>query len=108
MTLSTSILLLIIGCALVTLIPRILPFIFIKKLQLPEPFLKWLSFIPVCILTALVIQSVIHVDDTGFVMDQTVMIVLIPTIAVAIFSKSLSITVITGVALMAVTRMFFS
>ncbi|KYG29396.1 AzlD domain-containing protein [Alkalihalobacillus trypoxylicola] len=108
MSLSLPILWLIIGCALVTLIPRIIPFLFVKKLTLPDVVLKWLSFIPVCILTALVIQSVLSVDETGFVFDQTVLIVLIPTILIAIFTKSLSITVIVGVGLMAVTRVFFS
>ncbi|KGA96026.1 branched-chain amino acid transporter AzlD [Alkalihalobacillus alcalophilus ATCC 27647 = CGMCC 1.3604] len=108
MTLTTTMVVLIIGCALVTIIPRILPFIFVKKLQLPDVVLKWLSFIPVCILTALVVQSVVNVDADGFVIDQSVILVLIPTIAVAILTKSLSITVITGVGFMAVVRLFFS
>lgn len=47
----------IIGCALVTMIPRIIPFLVVRNITLPESVLKWLSYVPVCVLTALVVKD---------------------------------------------------
>ncbi|MDQ0205716.1 branched-subunit amino acid transport protein [Alkalicoccobacillus murimartini] len=98
----------LIGCALVTIIPRILPFIFVRKLELPESFLKWLSYIPICILTALVMDELLMESEHGSIrLDFTAFFAGIPTLFVAIWTKSLSYTVITGVVAMALIRIFF-
>ncbi|WP_454191515.1 AzlD domain-containing protein [Paenibacillus sp. Marseille-Q7038] len=104
MTTSMSMIWLIIGCMLVTLLPRIIPFIFVRSVQMPEVVLKWLSYIPVCILTALVTESMLQ--DTGSLLrfDWLVVIALIPSVITAIWTKSLSLTVIIGVACMALLR----
>lgn len=104
MSLNSTILLIIIGCALVTAIPRIIPFVLVKNIPLPEPVIKWLSFIPVCILTALVVDSVLIEAEHGLEVDWEVLIVIIPSLFTAIWTKSLSITVIVGVVLMALVR----
>ena len=57
MTTTTSMILIIIGCAIVTWIPRAVPFMFVRSVKLPDVILRWLSFIPVCILSALVIEN---------------------------------------------------
>ena len=57
MTTSIAMVLLILGCALVTWIPRILPFVLVKNMKLPKIVLRWLAYIPVCILSALVIEG---------------------------------------------------
>ncbi|MBD7968391.1 AzlD domain-containing protein [Paenibacillus gallinarum] len=104
MTISTNMIWLILGCMLVTLLPRIIPFIFVRSVQMPEVVLKWLSYIPVCILTALVTESMLQ--DTGSLLrfDWYVVIALIPSVITAVWTKSLSLTVIIGVACMALLR----
>ncbi|WP_054711906.1 AzlD domain-containing protein [Bacillus sp. JCM 19041] len=104
MTISSGMLLLILGCLLVTFIPRVLPFIFVRKIQMPSIVLKWLSFIPICILTALVVEGIVTDTDQFISFDWQVVAVLIPTILVALFTKSLSLTVLIGVILMAGVR----
>lgn len=104
MTLSLSMLGLIIGCALVTFIPRVLPFVFVRSIQLPEVVLKWLSYIPVCILTALVVENVVLKTDDTLQIEWTVVLALIPTFLTAFWTKSLAITVIIGVVTMALIR----
>lgn len=87
MTISSGMLLLILGCLLVTFIPRVLPFIFVRKIQMPSIVLKWLSFIPICILTALVVEGIVTDTDQFISFDWQVVAVLIPTILVALFYK---------------------
>ena len=58
-------LIVILGCALVTVVPRIVPFLVVRNIALPEPVLKWLSYIPICILTALVVENfIIQANDS--------------------------------------------
>lgn len=95
---------LIVGCALVTWIPRIVPFIFVKKVELPDVVLRWLKYIPICILSALVFESLFHEGETFVVPDWQSISAFIPTVVVALITKSLSWTVIVGVVSMAVVR----
>ncbi|MEK3889513.1 AzlD domain-containing protein [Bacillus sp. FSL K6-3431] len=104
MNVSMSMVWLVLGCTIVTLIPRIIPFVFVKKVQLPDAVLKWLSFIPVCILTALVVENILLKTEQSLSIDWPVVIALIPTLIVALWTKSLSLTVIVGVACMASIR----
>ena len=97
---------LIIGCALVTWLPRIIPFIFVRNVQLPEIILRWLKYIPVCVLSAIIIGNLLQMTDDRVSVNWSILITLIPTIAIAIRTKSLSLTVIVGVACMALTRLF--
>ncbi|TVX93219.1 AzlD domain-containing protein [Paenibacillus agilis] len=105
MSVNITVFWIIIGCALVTLIPRILPFIIVRNIQLPPVAIKWLSFIPVCIFTALVADSLINKEaDSLISMDWNVILALIPTILTALYTKSMAITVIVGVVCMAGIR----
>ncbi|CAM3591136.1 AzlD domain-containing protein [Marinicrinis lubricantis] len=106
MKVDMDVLLIILGGAIVTLIPRVLPFLLVRNIRLPQPVLKWLSFIPICILSALVIQSVIIKEGTSISIDWPVLMVIVPTALAAVWTKSLSVTVVVGVLLMALTRAF--
>lgn len=107
MSMNVNILLIIIGCALVTFIPRIIPFIVIRNIKLPNSVAKWLSFIPICIFTALIVESFIMEDESLLSIDWRVLSATIPTLLVAIWTKSLSITVIVGIVCMASIRFLF-
>lgn len=105
MSIQLSILLIIVGCALVTVIPRIIPFIVIRKVELPDKLVRWLSYIPICIFTALIVDSVIIQDSSSLLsIDWTVVIAILPTLLVAVWTRSLSWTVIVGIISMAVIR----
>ncbi|WP_146548516.1 AzlD domain-containing protein [Rummeliibacillus suwonensis] len=103
---TTSIIWIIVGCALVTWLPRIIPFIFVRNVKLPEVVLKWLSFIPICILSALVVENLLDTNGSFVTLDWPVFAAFIPTVIVAIRTKSLSTTVIVGVISMAAIRFF--
>ncbi|MFD2617214.1 AzlD domain-containing protein [Terrilactibacillus laevilacticus] len=105
MSLQPSILWIILGGMLVTSIPRILPFMIIRKLNLPEPVLKWLGYVPICILTALIVESTLKVPSHGITsINLTVILAIIPTCMIAIWRKSLLLTVIVGIITMAIIR----
>ena len=56
------IILLILGMALVTYLPRLLPAIFLDRFQFPDWFQKWLKSIPYAALGALIFPGVLLVD----------------------------------------------
>ncbi len=60
MTTTLAMVLIILGCAVVTWLPRVIPFMLVRSVQLPDVVLRWLTYIPVCILSALVIESLIE------------------------------------------------
>ncbi|QCR31562.1 AzlD domain-containing protein [Lysinibacillus sp. SGAir0095] len=106
MSISLSIILLMLGCALVTWVPRVVPFILVRNIQLPDVVLRWLAYIPVCILSALVLESLFQAEGNFVIFDWLNLLAFIPTLAVAIWTKSLSKTVIVGVITMAILRLF--
>lgn len=53
----------ILGCALVTFIPRIIPALFIDKLNFSPKFEKFLNLIPYTALAALICPGVLTVDN---------------------------------------------
>lgn len=107
MTTSMAMVLLILGCALVTWIPRIVPFVLVKNVRMPSIMLRWLAYIPVCILSALVIEGVFVKESQLVTIDWLYLCAFIPTLVVALLTKSLSKTVIAGVLTMAALRFFF-
>lgn len=104
MTIDRSMVILIIGCSLVTWFPRIMPFILAKTITFPKWLIQFLNFLPICILTALLFQSIL-INKEGFPsFDIEKTLALIPTLTVSIVTKSLMKTVIVGVASIAIIR----
>jgi len=108
MTISTTMLLIVLGCCLVTLIPRIAPFILVKKVKLPKWMTDWLSYIPICILTALIVQGMWTVEDGKLSLSWHYILALIPTSVAALWTRSLAVTVIVGVVSMALLRLWLT
>ena len=98
---------LILLCALVTWLPRVLPFLFVKYKGLP-PFLeKFLQFLPVSIIFALILSSFTQGHAGNFPRFKFLdLLALLPTIYVGFRYRNLLGTVIFGVVLMALLRFF--
>lgn len=104
---SKYVLFTIMGCAAVTWLPRIFPFLLSKKIDFPDWLLEFLSYLPICILTALLFQSVLEIQEQGFPRLKTLeMISCVPTFFVAILTKDLMKTVLTGLITIALLRIF--
>lgn len=104
---TTYSLLTILGCGIVTWLPRVIPFMLVRKLQLPDVVIRFLSYVPICILTALFVQNLFIVKQGEFP-DFNVenCLVAIPTIIMAILTRNLMWIVISGMFFMALIRYF--
>lgn len=91
------------GCA-VTLLPRVLPVMLISKINLNDRVVKFLKYIPISILTALVASELL-ISDNKFSMNSPLFIAAIITAIVAVKKNNLLLTVIVGVLSMTVLRL---
>ncbi|MDQ0494382.1 AzlD domain-containing protein [Paenibacillus brasilensis] len=107
MNIHPSVLYIIIGGMIVTAIPRIIPFAVLQKLELPRPVLQWLSYIPICIFTALVMESLLVRTEHSVTLNGQVLIAVLPTLVTALWSKNLLATVVVGIVSMAVVRLLW-
>ena len=109
MTTSVHMLIIIVICGLVTWLTRIIPFIVISKIQLSEQVVKWLSFIPITLFTALIIDGVIEQQSGsfGYSLNILFLVTIIPTVLVALVTRSLTITILAGIFVMAMIRLLF-
>ncbi|MGM0163689.1 AzlD domain-containing protein [Enterococcus sp. DIV1059_2] len=104
----TNFVILMLACGLVTWIPRIVPFLFSKKLVFQKPFTIFLSYLPLCILAALLVQNLLIFREGQFpILKVKETIACIPALLVGYYTKDLMKIVITGVIAMALLRFFF-
>lgn len=107
MQISIYSLLVILGCGLVTWLPRIIPFLMVRKMRIPQIILDFLSYVPLCILTALLVQSLmIYQPDRWPTLHYQYALAIIPTVISAIVTKNLMWIVIVGMVAMALIRLF--
>lgn len=97
----------LLGCSLVTAIPRMLPFLVMRNMQISEPVLKWLSYIPLCIFSALIIESFMTNGAEGFQIHWLELVAVTATLIISLITRSLLWTVILGVVIMALLRLIF-
>jgi len=99
-------LLILFGCALVTWVPRVLPFILTKAITLPPTFEKFLSYLPMTILTALLLQSLLDYQTGHFpTVRFPEIFACIPALIVGIRTNDLMKIVLTGVLGIALLRL---
>lgn len=109
MSLRIEIVILIILAALVTWVPRVLPLLLSSKMSFSPKSQKFLSFLPIAILVALLTQSFISLNDVGrLTVDSLKLIAAVPTLLVSILTKNLMWTVLVGMISMALLRFFVS
>jgi branched-subunit amino acid transport protein len=106
MTVRPWVLLAILGSAFVTFLPRVLPLGLLSRFNLPGWLIRWLGYVPIAVLAALLAQSVLLSDGSiNFSINNLPLLALIPTLLVAIRSRSLVWTVLSGVVSMALLRL---
>src|SRR5512145_1883562 len=105
MSVNAAVLWIIIGTALVTMIPRVVPLVLLSRMALPAGVVRWLGFVPIAVLSALLAQSVALVDGQLALPPQNLTLpAVVPTLLVAIYTRSLIGTVVAGVVTMALLR----
>lgn len=83
---------LVLACALVTALPRVLPLVVLSRVQLPPLVTAWLRYVPLAVLQALLVIELLGAGVAGA-------LAIASALAVALWSGNLLATVIAGVAL---------
>lgn len=105
---ESTILITLFGMAAVTYIPRLLPAWFLRDKQLPPFLVAWLRYVPVAVLAALLLPSLlIEGDKINFSVNNLYLWAAIPAALVAWKKKSLFGTVIIGMLVVALARLLF-
>lgn len=103
---SKYILLAILLSALVTWIPRVLPFILVKYKGLPPMVERFLKYLPVSIIFTLILSSVTNAKTGQLPSFKWLdLLAIFPTTYIAFKYKNLILTVICGVVLVALLRL---
>jgi branched-subunit amino acid transport protein len=92
MDIRPEILGLVLACALVTAVPRVLPLVLLSRLRLPRLAEEWLRHVPLAVLQALLVLELLGAGLAG-------VLPIAAALAVAARTGSLLGTVIAGVAL---------
>ena len=104
--LSKYLLLAILLSALVTWIPRVLPFILVKNKGLPPMAERFLKYLPVSIIFALILSSVTNAKTGQLPSFKWLdLLAIFPTTYIAFKYKNLILTVVCGVILVALIRL---
>ncbi|HFU3800399.1 TPA: AzlD domain-containing protein [Streptococcus suis] len=105
---KSSILLIILAAALVTWVPRVLPFVLTQNKSLPPKLVKFLSFLPITIIFALTLSSIMD-EEVGTLPSLLPVesLALIPTFLVVLRTKNILLAVVVGVLTTAALRLIF-
>lgn len=95
----------IIGMAIVTYLPRVLPAWFLSSRTLPIGLQRWLRYVPAAVLASMLLPMLLIQDGTLHMQrDNLFMWAAIPTGIVAYATRSFAGTVAAGVVLVATSR----
>lgn len=90
-------LLMILGMLVVTYLPRVIPLLVLTRMEIPEVIIRWLRFIPVSILAALLTPGILIVEGKlMFNYHNIFLLAALPTFIAAVYKKNIFLTVVTG------------
>ncbi len=99
---------LILGMAVVTILPRQLPVWLLSSRKLPSAVSTWLSYVPPAVLAALTLPSLVLQDNQlALHWNNLYLTAALPTLLVAWKTRSFFGTVLTGIVLVALMRLVF-
>jgi branched-subunit amino acid transport protein len=103
-----SIFLIILGSALVTFIPRVLPIAVLSRVELPGWAMRWLSYVPIAVMASLVGQELLMPNGKLEPLQNNLdLMAALPAFIVAIVTRSLLGTVVVGIIAIMVLRFVF-
>lgn len=103
---DSSFVFIILGAMLATYLPRMLPLVVLSKVALPKKVLKFLDYVPIAILGAILIPSLVMKDqqlDLSF--GNEFLIAGVLTIILAKFVKRVDVIVLFGILVTILLRL---
>lgn len=108
MDVRASVVWIIVGTGAVTVIPRVAPLVLLSRITLPGWVIRWLGYVPIAVLAALLAQTVALSNGHLALPPRNLgMLAAIPTLLVAVYTRSMIGTVLCGVVTMAMLRAAF-
>lgn len=102
---QSTVFLTILGMALVTYLPRLLPVALLASRTLPDLVVAWLRFVPVAVLSALLLPGLVTQEGSlDLSADNWFMWAAIPAVLVAWRTRSMFATVVVGMGVVAIAR----
>lgn len=96
----------ILGAMLVTYLPRMLPLVVLSKVTLPKKVLKFLDYVPIAILGAILIPSLVMKDQQlNISFGNEFLIAGVLTIILAKFVKRVDVIVLFGILVTILLRL---
>lgn len=97
----------ILGMALVTYLPRLMPAWLLSSRKLPAWVIAWLRYVPAAVLAALLAPAILVQEEAIHIVPTNLyLLAAIPTLLVAWKTRSLFGAVMTGMVLVAIGRLF--
>jgi len=94
---SSKYIYMIAGMLFVTFLPRFFPLMFLSNKKLPDKVIKWLSFIPAAVLSALLAPAVILKNGSIYLsLKNTALLAFLPTLILAYKTRNIFYTVSGG------------
>ncbi|ACA58907.1 AzlD domain-containing protein [Candidatus Desulforudis audaxviator] len=89
----------IVAMGAVTYLPRALPLAVLAQMKIPEGFIRWLRFVPVAVLAALLApELLLHEGAFDLSLRNQFLLAAVPCFLVAVKTKNLFFTVGVGLA----------
>jgi branched-subunit amino acid transport protein len=97
----------IVGMLAVTYVPRMVPLVALASRTLPEPVVRWLSYVPAAVLSSMLFPALLLKDgNVDLTPDNYFLWAAVPAFILAWRTKSFFGTVALGMALVAAGRYF--
>ncbi|MFW5981258.1 MAG: AzlD domain-containing protein [bacterium] len=100
--------LIIAAMMLVTYLPRVIPITVLSRVEIPEIVISWLKYIPAAILASLLAPSLLMVEGSiNISFNNIALLAALPTFLVAIYKKSIFLTVLIGMLSVLLIEFFY-
>lgn len=97
----------IIGASIATLIPRVIPLVVLSRMNIPDWAMRWLSYVPIAVMAALVGQELLTADGKLVSFRKNIeLFAALPAFLTAILTRSLLGTVVAGMISITLLRLY--
>lgn len=94
--------------ALVTWLPRVLPYVFVRFATLPDKLIKFLAYLPLTIIFALILSSLFPGRVGGWPKIQWIeLVAVLPTFVILGKTRNVMLAVVAGILCVATLRYLF-
>lgn len=103
---TNALIFVIMGMAIVTYIPRMVPMVYLSDREIPSWLNEWLGYIPVTVLAALLFPILFKSEGKITLTGNPYLLAAIPTFIAGLYTKNIFVTVLVGMGSVVAIRLF--